>query len=492
MMLRMLRKSTCGLLALILCLNLLPLSALAVEDVTDVEDAAIADVAEAPTEDAEAPVTDGATYSGTCGENVRWSLNTSTGELIISGTGAMEDYYEDYYDESISRAPWYSYWSYVKTATIQSGVTYIGRFAFSDCKSLTSVMIPDSVTSIGDDAFLFCNALASVTIPDSVTSIGNGAFSQCESLTSVTIPNSVSVIGASAFYGCTSLADLRLGNSITDIGWRAFEGCKSLVAITLPNSIHALAEVTFGSCTGLTSVTIPASPEFLSLDVFENCTSLKDVYYAGSESDWAAIINAGGNDYLFNATIHYNFIIPGTNPFIDVADSNSYYKYVMWAYENGIVKGTSATTFSPNADCTRGQFALMLYRLAGKPDVSGVENPFKDVKKSDSYYKAILWAYNAGIIKGTSATTFNPAGSVTRGQIVLMLYRMAGKPEVTNTTNPFTDVSKADSCYKAVLWAVEQGITKGTSATTFSPNKNCTRYQLVTFLYRFNDLMKYI
>ena len=183
---------------------------------------------------------------------------------------------------------------------------------------------------------------------------------------------------------------------------------------------------------------------------------------------------------------------PSASPFTDVPESVSYYKYVMWAYNNGIVKGTSATTFSPNADCTRGQFALMLYRLAGKPDVSGLPNPFKDVKKSDSYYKAILWAYNAGIIKGTSATTFNPSGSVTRGQIVLMLYRMAGKPTVTNTTNPFTDVSKSDACYKAVLWAVEQGITKGTSATTFSPNRNCTRYQLVTFLYRFNDLMQYI
>ena len=179
-------------------------------------------------------------------------------------------------------------------------------------------------------------------------------------------------------------------------------------------------------------------------------------------------------------------------PFTDISTSDSYYNAVMWAYMNGIVKGTTATTFSPKADCTRGQFALMLYRLAGKPDVSGLPNPFKDVKKSDSYYKAILWAYNEGIIKGTSATTFNPSGSVTRGQIVLMLYRMAGKPTVTNTTNPFTDVSKSDACYKAVLWAVEQGITKGTSATTFSPNKNCTRYQLVTFLYRFNDLMQYI
>ena len=181
-----------------------------------------------------------------------------------------------------------------------------------------------------------------------------------------------------------------------------------------------------------------------------------------------------------------------TDPFTDVDASASYYKAVMWAYTNGIVKGTSATTFSPNADCTRGQFALMLYRLAGKPDVTGLSNPFTDVKKSDAYYKAVLWAYSEGVIKGTSATKFSPGSPITRGQIVTMLYRMAGRPSVAGTANPFADVAAGDSYYKPVLWAVGQGITKGTSATTFSPNRNCTRYQLVTFLYRFNNLMGYI
>ena len=184
--------------------------------------------------------------------------------------------------------------------------------------------------------------------------------------------------------------------------------------------------------------------------------------------------------------------MPAVSPFDDVPATVSYYKYVMWAYENGIVKGTSATTFSPNADCTRGQFAIMLYRLAGRPDVGGVENPFTDVRPGDACYRAVLWAYSAGIIKGTSATTFSPGGSVTRGQIVTMLYRMAGRPAVTGNANPFTDVKPSDACYRPVLWAVETGVTKGTSATTFSPNRPCRRYQLVTFLYRFNEIMRYI
>ncbi len=174
--------------------------------------------------------------------------------------------------------------------------------------------------------------------------------------------------------------------------------------------------------------------------------------------------------------------------FDDVPIDVAYYRYVRWAYVNGIVKGTSATTFSPDDDCTRGQLALMLYRLAGKPDVSGVSNPFRDVKRSDPYYKAVLWAYSEGVVKGTSKTTFNPDGTVTRGQIALMLYRMAGRPAVTGLGNPFTDVSKSDPWYAAVLWAADAGVTKGTSPTTFSPAASCARYQLVTFLYRYNEL----
>ena len=229
--------------------------------------------------------------------------------------------------------------------------------------------------------------------------------------------------------------------------------------------------------------------------VVDGRTLTQDVDYTVRYADYAsagtgtATVTGRGN---YTGTATATFTVKAQLPFTDVPSNASYYAALQWAYGSGIVKGTSATTFSPNDDCTRGQFALMLYRLAGKPDVTGVANPFKDVKSSAAYYRAVLWAYNEGIIKGTSATTFNPNGTVTRGQIVLMLYRMAGKPAVTNTTNPFSDVKPSDSCYRAVLWAVEKGITKGTSATTFAPNNPCTRYQLVLFLYRFNNIMGYI
>ncbi len=175
------------------------------------------------------------------------------------------------------------------------------------------------------------------------------------------------------------------------------------------------------------------------------------------------------------------------NPFKDVKTSSSYFKHLMWAYNNGVISGTSTTTFSPNADCTRGQLAVMLYRMYGKPSTSGMSIPFTDVKTSDYFYKAVVWAYNKGYIKGTSTTTFKPNGSITRQDMVVILWRINGS-KVVDIENPFTDVKEGHYAYKAIMWAYKNKITSGTSATTFAPTANCQRYQLAVFLHKFNDI----
>ncbi|MBR6323177.1 MAG: S-layer homology domain-containing protein [Lachnospiraceae bacterium] len=179
-----------------------------------------------------------------------------------------------------------------------------------------------------------------------------------------------------------------------------------------------------------------------------------------------------------------NEIICIRNPFTDVSESASYFEAVMWTARHGFVSGTTKTTFSPNAPCTRYQFAVMLYKFAGKPDIGSVKLPFTDVPKTASYYKAVAWAYTTGIIKGTTKTTFSPDDTITRYQAVQMLYKFKGKPDIGTVTNPFSDVKSSDSYYSAVMWACENGITKGTSSTTFSPKASCRRYQLVVFLYK--------
>ena len=208
--------------------------------------------------------------------------------------------------------------------------------------------------------------------------------------------------------------------------------------------------------------------------------------FAGWFSDKALTKAVTSVKLTANTTVYAKWTQNGgtaQNPFVDVKEGAYYYDAVLWAVEQKITSGTSATTFSPDASCTRAQMVTFLWRAAGSPKVENGKNPFADVKADAYYYDAVLWAVEKGVTSGTSATTFSPDATVTRGQTVTFLYRNAGSPEVSGTM-PFTDV-EADAYYaKAVQWAVQQKITTGTSETTFSPMSDCTRGQIVTFLYR--------
>ena len=169
--------------------------------------------------------------------------------------------------------------------------------------------------------------------------------------------------------------------------------------------------------------------------------------------------------------------------FTDVKDTDFFYDAVMWAVAKKVTTGKTDTTFDPNGDCTRAQFVTFLWRASGSPEPALTENPFTDVKESAYYYKAVLWAVEKGITKGKTDTTFDPDGNVTRGQAVTFQWRAAGEP-ASSAQSSFTDIKDGAYYYTAVLWAVENGITKGKSDTSFDPDGNCTRGQVVTFLYR--------
>ena len=256
--------------------------------------------------------------------------------------------------------------SALPSVTIPNSVTIIGKEAFSGCKSLTSVTIPNSVTSIANGVFVGCSSLAGVTIPSSVTSIGDEAFSGCKSLTSVTIPNSVTSIGDEAFSYCTSLTNVTIPKSVTQIGFgafsgsnavitvasgnskycsvagalynkqkttlfypgmikegsfripnsvttianSAFKGCSALTGVTIPDSVTSIGNRTFWCCSALTSFTIPKSVTNIEEYAFGWCKSLADVYYGGTETDWAKITIANGNQDLLNATLHAKSTAP--------------------------------------------------------------------------------------------------------------------------------------------------------------------------------------
>ena len=176
--------------------------------------------------------------------------------------------------------------------------------------------------------------------------------------------------------------------------------------------------------------------------------------------------------------------VPAKYPgFVDAPAGSYFYEAVMWAVENGVTTGASASRFDPNGICTRAQTVTFLWRAAGSPKPETRTMPFADVPAGSYYYDAVLWAVENGITKGTSDTRFSPDDTCTRAQIVTFLWRSEKSP-AAGTANPFADVKSTAYYADAVLWAVKENITKGTTSTTFSPNADCTRAQIVTFLWR--------
>ena len=201
--------------------------------------------------------------------------------------------------------------SNLTSVAIPDSVAEISSSAFEDCSSLPSIILPNRVRSIRTQTFSGCTSLASVTIPNSVTSIESNAFSGCTSLTNITIPSSVTSVDTSVFQHCTGLTSVSIPDSLTYIGSFMFSGCTSLTNVSIPNGVTSIRNDAFNGCTGLTSVTIPSSVTYIGYEAFNGCTALKDVYFAGTQAQWETFSSsAGGNAPLTSAAIHYNATAP--------------------------------------------------------------------------------------------------------------------------------------------------------------------------------------
>ena len=215
--------------------------------------------------------------------------------------------------------------------------------------------------------------------------------------------------------------------------------------------------------------------------------ALEDAMAVGEDADQAAVDAAAD---ALNAAIDALEEKPVIEPpflFEDVKDKSTFYfDPVYWAYEHTpqITKGTDDTHFGPENPCTRGHVVTFLWRAAGEPAPKSTKTPFSDLKAGAFYEKAVAWAVEEGITRGQTDTTFGPDATCTRGQIVTFLWRFKGEPAPASTTTQFTDVNPGGYYMNAVAWAVEKKITKGLTETTFGPEATCSRGQVVTFLYR--------
>lgn len=350
------KRVTSLFLALLMAVTLLPVQVLAeelaapdtaadthqaaeVQEPVETETEADAPVPQESAQDA-APLSTGAVYTGTLGENVSWSLDTGTGALTVTGNGAMEDYN---YTNAQSTSPLWNYRSYIKTVTIAdtvttvgswgfygcanltavdfgSSVTKIGSYAFDGCKALTEMVISDSVTSIGDFAFCNCEALSEMVIPNGVTSIGSYAFKFCYSLTTVTMGSGVTFIGGSAFYNCNKLnkiiisdttawMKISFGNGTSNPFYSAYAlylGDELLTDLVIPGTVTDISQYAFDGCTSISSVYIPQSVTSIGQYAFNGMNSLKTVRYAGSQADWLKIQIGSYNDSLTGLTPEFD------------------------------------------------------------------------------------------------------------------------------------------------------------------------------------------
>lgn len=230
-----------------------------------------------------------------------------------------------------------------------------------------------------------------------------------------------------------------------------------------------------------TKVTITVTPD--------SGFALGEVSVVDANGKALDLVSLGNGKYTFTmpagaVTVKASFApVAGNCPFTDVKVGDYYYDAVLWAVDKGITTGVSATRFDPNGSCTRAQAVTFLWRAMGSPAPTGASMSFTDVATDSYYYNAVLWAVENGVTTGTSETTFSPDAPCDRGQIVTFLHR-AMKSPAASAQSTFSDVA-ADAYYaQAVAWAVENGVTTGTGDNAFSPAASCSRSQIVTFLYR--------
>ena len=370
-------------------------------------------------------------------------------------------------------------------------VTFLDNDAFGNCRSLKT-LDTGGVGSINKYAFLGCRSLETVTVRPELYLIDWNAFKNCENIRDIYISDlakwcqielrgteSSPVIYAENLYLNGSLVeDLVIPKGVTELGG-AFTGLSCIKTVMFADSVTFISSA-FRGCSNLTTAVIPASVERLSNHSFYECGNLQTIYYQGTEEQWAAIDPWKENDSYYrpaNVQIVFNY-------YSDVSATDFYAHPVLWANENAITTGISATEFGPNASCNRAQVVTFLWRAAGSPEPTVTENPFVDVEAGSFYEKAVLWAVEKGITTGTDGTHFSPNMSCNRAQVVTFLHRAMGNPDVTSTDCPFTDVAPGAWYEAPILWAVENGITNGMAPDTFGVNTVCNRAQVVTFLYR--------
>ena len=476
--------------------------------------------------------------------------------------------------------------------TVPETVTEIEKSAFT-ASGVESVSMSDAVNAVGEGAFSNCSKLKSAVLPKGLKELKKSLFSGCSALEAISIPDSVKTLGEGVFSGCAALKEVKIPGEVTVIPKNAFSGCAALESVSIPASVTAIKEAAFDGCTALKNVTfLGKDDEWSWVTIDGSNEALKDAHksFASHTHSYVDTVTAPtctangytvhkcscgdtktdsytkmlGHSYQGGICIRCGVLEDHKHDFKQTvtaptctsegfttytcACGESYKKNYVSALEHkpelknekkaGCLKGgytgdevctvcgkvfkagsvilalghSTELRNEKAATCVNGGYTgdLVCVRcgdiieqgkataaaghkfFGGKCSVCDAQESgskpveaksFDDVIPGTFYYDAVMWAVKNNITKGTGASTFSPGDGCTRFQIVTFLWRACGCPTAA-TAASFSDVSPSDSFYEAVRWAVERGITKGTGGSSFSPYATCTRAQIVTFLYR--------
>lgn len=476
--------------------------------------------------------------------------------------------------------------------TVPETVTEIEKSAFA-ASGVESVSMSDAVNAVGEGAFSNCSKLKSAVLPKGLKELKKSLFSGCSVLEAISIPDSVKTLGEGVFSGCAALKEVKIPGEVTVIPKNAFSGCAALESVSIPASVTAIKEAAFDGCTALKNVTfLGKDDEWSRVTIDGSNEALKDAHksFASHTHSYVDTVTAPtctangytvhkcscgdtktdsytkmlGHSYQggicvrcgvledhkhdFKQTVTAPTCISEGFTTYTCACGESYKKNYVSALEHkpelknekkaGCLKGgytgdevctvcgkvfkagsvilalghSTELRNEKAATCVNGGYTgdLVCVRcgdiieqgkataaaghkfFGGKCSVCDAQESgsrpveaksFDDVIPGTFYYDAVMWAVKNNITKGTGASTFSPGDGCTRFQIVTFLWRACGCPTAA-TAASFSDVSPSDSFYEAVRWAVERGITNGTGGSSFSPYATCTRAQIVTFFYR--------
>ena len=411
--------------------------------------------------------------SGSCGEHAVWTLDDA-GTLTISGTGEMDNYMQRVLSsgEVSSTAPWMEARQSIRKIVVSEGITSVGDRAFVGLRSLESVSLADSVRAIGTSAFS-ASSLRSVVLPTEMDSIGDSAFSGCFSLDAITMPKRLGALG-----------ELVFGHA---------EGLKSIV---IPDGVQTLSLYLFSTDWRLKSVVIPASVKTIESEAFYACRSLSDVWFTGTEEQWASVkIGAPSdpNDSLYtalqDATMHFG---DPMSRFTDVPRDWAQ-PFITGAVAEGIMNGTGEDTFQPDASLTRAMVVTILWRLCGEPKAKKASG-FADLTQT-WYEDAIAWAQEHEIVNGMDDTHFAPDRPVSRQDFVTLLYRYVQGTDLElsyESLDRFQDHTAVSSyAVDPMRWAVHSGVISGVptgNLISLQPEGTATRAQAAKMFLVFRSL----